>query len=60
MEVTFDKSFGKGLDKINSKVLLNKIEKTIINCEKALNNNDIPNLKKMIGRFLSISNFYYS
>lgn len=49
MEVTFDKSFSKSLDKINSKLTLAKIEKAIIQCEEASKISDIANLKKMKG-----------
>ena len=54
MNVSFDKSFGKSLDKINDSLLLGKIEKVIINCENASQINDISNLKKMSG-----FKFYY-
>ncbi len=49
MEITFDKSFSKSLDKINDKIVLKRIEKTIIQCEKATDLVQISNLKKMVG-----------
>ena len=49
MEVTFDKSFSKSIDKINDKVILKRIEKVILQCEKASELNQISNLKKMVG-----------
>lgn len=49
MEVTFDRSFSKSLDKINNKSILGKIEKIILQCEEAKSLTDIPNLKKMQG-----------
>ena len=49
MEVTFDKSFSKSLDKINDKAILKKVEKIILQCENANDLNQISNLKKMIG-----------
>ena len=49
MEVTFDKSFSKSLDKINDKIVLKRIEKVILQCEKAAELNQISNLKKMVG-----------
>lgn len=49
MEVTFDKSFSKCLDKINNKQVLERTEKAIIKCEEADGLKQIPNLKKMVG-----------
>ena len=49
MEVTFDKSFSKSLDKINDKIVLKRIEKMILQCEKASELTQISNLKKMVG-----------
>ena len=49
MDVTFDKSFSKSIDKINDKVVLKRIEKVILQCEKASEPNQISNLKKMVG-----------
>lgn len=49
MNVFFDKSFGKSIDKINDKILLNRIEKVIIQSEKANEIKSISNLKKIIG-----------
>jgi hypothetical protein len=34
MIVSFDKSFNKALSKINDSILLNRIEKVILQCEK--------------------------
>ena len=41
----FDRSFSKALGKIKDKKILERIEVTIINCEKADNLNSIKNLK---------------
>jgi mRNA interferase RelE/StbE len=49
MEITFDKGFSKSLDKINDKIILKRIEKVILQCEKAVGLNQISNLKKMVG-----------
>ena len=49
MKITFDKSFSKSLDKINDKIVLKRIEKTIMQCEKAIDLVQISNLKKMVG-----------
>ncbi len=49
MEVIFDRSFSKSIDKIKNKSVLNKIEKIIIQCEEAATIKDISNLKKMSG-----------
>jgi mRNA interferase RelE/StbE len=49
VEVTFDKSFSKSIDKINDNVILKRIEKVILQCEKASELNQISNLKKMVG-----------
>jgi mRNA interferase RelE/StbE len=49
MEVTFDKSFSKCLDKINNKLALGRTEKAILKCEEAEELKQIPNLKKMVG-----------
>ena len=49
MNVTFDKSFSKALDKINNKQLLQKIEKVIVQCENASIISEITNLKKLVG-----------
>ncbi len=49
MKITFDKSFSKSLDKINDKIVLKRIEKVILQCEKASELTQISNLKKMVG-----------
>jgi len=49
MKITFDKSFSKSLDKINDKIVLKRIEKTIMQCEKAIDLVQISNLKKLVG-----------
>lgn len=54
MEVTFDKSFSKSLNKVNDKIVLKRIEKAILQCETASELHQISNLKKMVG----FQNFY--
>lgn len=49
MDVSFDKSFLKSLEKYNDINLLNKVEKVISNCESAERLKDIHNLKKLSG-----------
>ena len=49
MIVEFDKSFDKSLEKISDKSLFPRIERAIINLEKAKSLADIPNLKKLVG-----------
>ena len=49
MIIEFDRSFIKSLDKIRDKVILSKVEKVIINLEKAKSLVEIPNLKKLVG-----------
>jgi len=49
MDVRFDKSFLKSLEKYNDINLLNKVDKAISNCESAESLKDIPNLKKLSG-----------
>jgi mRNA interferase RelE/StbE len=49
MIVEFDKSFYKSLEKIRDKSLFPRIERSIINLEKAKSLADIPNLKKLAG-----------
>ena len=49
MEVVFDKSFSKSLNKLTEKGILAKIEEVIINVESANSINDIANIKKMQG-----------
>jgi mRNA interferase RelE/StbE len=54
MDVRFDKSFLKSLEKYNDINLLEKIEKVISNCESAGSLKEINNLKKLSG----FKNFY--
>jgi mRNA interferase RelE/StbE len=49
MIVEFDKSFEKSLDKIRDKVLFRRIERSILNLEKAESIEDIPGIKKLAG-----------
>ena len=49
MEVRFDKSFLKSLEKYNDFNLLNKVYKAISNCESAESLKEIHNLKKLSG-----------
>lgn len=49
MEIVFDKSFIKSLQKINDKILNSKLIKTIENVEKAENLTQIKNFKKLVG-----------
>lgn len=49
MIVNFDKSFSKSLDKINSKIILSKIEKAIVQSENASKLSEISNVKKLTG-----------
>ena len=49
MNIEFDKSFSKSLDKIKDRNLLARIENTIIKAEKASAIEKIPNSKKLTG-----------
>ena len=49
MIVEFDKSFGRSLDKINDKSLLARLQKTILEMERAMNLSEVKNVKKMAG-----------
>ena len=49
MIVEFDKSFQKSLEKIRDKSLFPRIERSIINLEKAKSLAEISNLKKLAG-----------
>jgi len=49
MIIEFDKSFEKSLDKIKNKSLFPRIEKIILEFEKAKSLTDLPNIKKLIG-----------
>ncbi|MDO9579833.1 MAG: hypothetical protein Q7J06_04600 [Bacteroidales bacterium] len=49
MIIEFDKSFEKSLDKIKNKSLFPRIEKIILEFEKAKLLTDLPNIKKLIG-----------
>ena len=46
MIVEFDKSFSKSLNKINDHTILQKIEKIILELEKADSLNEIKSIKK--------------
>ncbi|RLD57180.1 MAG: type II toxin-antitoxin system RelE/ParE family toxin [Bacteroidetes bacterium] len=52
MDIVFDKSFSKSLDKIKSNPLKSKIEQIIIEMEGADSIKDIRKLKKMTGHKL--------
>lgn len=49
MNVTFDKSFSKKLDKLKNQQLKEQIIFIVESCEKAKKITDIPNIKKMKG-----------
>ena len=49
MNLTFDKSFSKKIDKLKNKELASKLIKVISDCEKANSISDIRNIKKLIG-----------
>jgi mRNA interferase RelE/StbE len=49
MQVIFDRSFSKSLDRLNDKEIRNKIEQVIIEVELADSLTHITNLKKMQG-----------
>ena len=49
MDVVFDKSFSKSLDKIKSKTVKRKIKEIIVELENVNSINEIRNLKKMTG-----------
>ena len=49
MIVEFDKSFSKSLNKINDHTILQKIEKIILELEKADSLNEIKSIKKLSG-----------
>ena len=58
MEIIFDQSFKKSLNKLNDKEISNKIEQIIIEIEKATSILDIANVKKMQGfKILSDKNW---
>ena len=54
MEVQYDKSFDKNLDRINDLKILGKIKSVVLECEESTSIFDIQNIKKMSG----YSNFY--
>jgi len=54
VELQFDKSFLKSLDKLNDKRLFEKVEKIITYCESVERISEIKNLKKLSG----FSNYY--
>lgn len=49
MNIEFDRSFEKSLDKIKNRALFQKIEKIITEFERARSLNDLPNIKKLTG-----------
>lgn len=49
MKVEFDKSFEKSLNKIRNKSLYPRIERIILECEKANSITDLENVKKLTG-----------
>jgi len=49
MEVLFDRSFSKSLDKIRDKKILEAIENSILECEKAGSLKNLKSLKKLSG-----------
>jgi mRNA interferase RelE/StbE len=49
MKVEFDKSFYKSLDKIGNKTIFLRVEKFILNCEKAKSLNELHSIKKLTG-----------
>lgn len=49
MIVEFDISFEKSLDKIRNRSLFPRIEKIIVDFEKAKSISDMPNIKKLVG-----------
>jgi len=49
MNIEFDRSFEKSLDKIKNKALFQKIEKIITEFERARTLNDLSNVKKLTG-----------
>jgi mRNA interferase RelE/StbE len=49
MIVEFDKSFERSLDRIRDQSLFSRIEKSILNIEKADKIEDIPGIKKLSG-----------
>ena len=54
MEVQFDKSFDKSLDRINDLKILGKIKNIVLECEESISITSIHNIKKMSG----YANFY--
>lgn len=49
MIIEFDKSFEKSLEKTKNNSLFQKIEKVIVEFEKAKSLTDLPNVKKLTG-----------
>jgi mRNA interferase RelE/StbE len=49
MIIEFDRSFSKSLDKVKDASILNRVERTILQLEKANSLLDIPNVKKLTG-----------
>jgi mRNA interferase RelE/StbE len=54
MNVEFDKSFLKSIERLNNRKILNKADSIIHLCKSAQNLSDIQNVKKLSGS----SNFY--
>ena len=48
MKVEFDKSFGKYLEKIRNKSIFPRVEKFILDCEKAKSLTELRNIKKSL------------
>ena len=49
MNILFDKSFSKSLDKIKSSTIKIKVEELIVELENVKTINEVPSLKKMTG-----------
>jgi mRNA interferase RelE/StbE len=49
VEVQFDKSFEKNIDRINDSKILERIRSVVLECEESKSINDIHNIKKMSG-----------
>jgi mRNA interferase RelE/StbE len=49
MNVVFDKSFSKSIDKIRDEKVKERIIKIIVTVEKAETINEIPQIKKLVG-----------
>jgi len=49
VNVVFDRSFSKSIDRVNSSAVRKKLESVILSIEKAKTLHEIPGLKKMEG-----------